>query len=140
MIPPMADSKGQSSVLIVDDEAGIRALLTDILMDLGYASVAVADGEAAIDELSRDRAAFQLAIVDFRLPGKSGLETLRVLRGLAPRLAGIISTGYEDTVRNDGQTLRETAAGEGYEILEKPYKIDELATIIERALRAQRVK
>ncbi len=121
-------------ILVVDDESTIRALLGDILEDLGYESVAVADGEAAIAALGVPGAAVSLAIVDLHLPGKDGLETLRGLRGLVPALPGILSTGYEESVRSEGLTLRETAAREGFTILEKPYKIDALAAALDRTL------
>ncbi len=121
-------------ILVVDDETEIRALLTDILADLGYETIAFSDGEAAIAALEKEARPVRLAIVDLVLPGKGGLETLRALRAARPGLPGIISTGYEGSFSSSGRSLQETARAERFQILGKPYKIDELAAAIERAL------
>src|SRR5687768_10778661 len=68
----------KSSVLIVDDEAGVRSALSGVLRDEGYAVEAVESGEACLDRLSR--AAFDVIVLDIWLPGMDGLATLATLR------------------------------------------------------------
>jgi CheY-like chemotaxis protein len=121
-------------ILIVDDEPTIRALLADILGELGYEVLSAETGEAAVPLFERRAGEVALAIVDLVLPGQSGLETVRALRARRSALPAIISTGYEDTRPREGRTLREIARIEGFGVLEKPYKVDALASAVEAAL------
>jgi CheY-like chemotaxis protein len=128
-----ASGDARPLVLVVDDEAGIRDLLVDVLEDLGYATIAAADGEAAIAAIERERARVRLAIVDFVLPGRGGLETVRGLRAVVPGLPAIISSGF-DIHDAGGISLEDAAREQGLGLLAKPYKIGVLAAAIERAL------
>jgi CheY-like chemotaxis protein len=65
-------------ILIAEDDADIREMIDVKLSELGYETVAVADGEAALRECTERR--FDLAVLDIMMPGMSGLETLRLLR------------------------------------------------------------
>src|SRR5688572_14593270 len=131
----MPERAGRPLVLVVDDEEGIRSLLTDILADLGYDAVSAPDGDAALAALKKAAQPPALAIIDLVMPGKGGVETLRSLRQLAPKMAVIVSTGYDDQIQEDGLALSEVARLEDFETLAKPYKIDELARTIEKALK-----
>jgi DNA-binding response OmpR family regulator len=66
------------SILIADDDPAIRALLTDILTLEGCHVIAVEDGERALEALELSQP--DLVILDVMMPGRSGLEVLRVLR------------------------------------------------------------
>src|ERR671910_3125132 len=66
------------SVLIVDDEAGVRSALSGVLRDEGYQVDAVESGEACLDRVSR--AAYDVIVLDVWLPGIDGLATLERLR------------------------------------------------------------
>jgi DNA-binding NtrC family response regulator len=120
-------------VLVVDDEEGIRGLLSDILEDLGFDVLAFADGEAAVAAVAAKRPPVKLAIVDFVLPGAGGIDTMRALRAIAPGLPGIISSGYGDD--ESGAALRAAAQRENLHLLGKPYKIDALTGAIDAALK-----
>ena len=65
-------------ILVVDDESGVRAALTGVLRDEGYAVEAVPTGEACLDRLTRG--AVDLIVLDVWLPGIDGLATLARLR------------------------------------------------------------
>jgi len=80
-------------ILVVDDEAGIRETMGDILTLEGYDVTAVESGEKAIESCGRER--YDFALVDFRMPGLNGLETLREIKRLAPDTKGIIITGAD---------------------------------------------
>ena len=67
-----------SSILIVDDEAGVRAALGGVLRDEGYTVEAVGSGEACLDEVARHP--YDLILLDIWLPGIDGLVTLERLR------------------------------------------------------------
>src|SRR4030095_6619536 len=67
-----------SSILVVDDEAGVRASLAAVLRDEGYAVDAVDSGEAALDEVGGQP--YDVLLLDIWLPGIDGLATLERLR------------------------------------------------------------
>src|SRR5688572_26188755 len=133
-MPPMPEAAGRPVVLVVDDEEGIRNLLTDILADLGYEAIPAADGDAALAALRKAPRPPVLAIIDLVMPGKGGVETLRALRQQAPRMGVIVSTGYDDQIQEDGLALSEIARLEDFATLAKPYKIDELTRTIASAM------
>ena len=62
-------------VLVADDEASIRFVLQEVLEGLGHEVVAVEDGEAAARELASDT--YDLAFMDIRMPGMTGIEALQ---------------------------------------------------------------
>jgi CheY-like chemotaxis protein len=130
----MPEPAGRPVVLVVDDEEGIRNLLTDILADLGYEAIPAADGDAAIGALRKSPRPPVLAIIDLVMPGKGGVETLRALRQQSPKMGVIVSTGYDDQIQEDGLALSEIARLEDFCTLAKPYKIDELTKAIASAM------
>jgi two-component system nitrogen regulation response regulator NtrX len=71
------------SILVVDDEAGVRGSLAGILGDEGYAVEAAASGEAALTALENRR--YDLILLDVWLPGMDGLEVLARVRTLDPK-------------------------------------------------------
>ena len=64
----------KGSILIVDDEAGVRAALSGVLRDEGYSVDAVDSGEACLDRVVRT--AYDVILLDIWLPGMDGLSTL----------------------------------------------------------------
>lgn len=90
MMPARTPADGQA--LVVDDDDAFRARLCRALEDRGWRAAGAADGTAAIDlakQLSPD-----LAIVDMRLPGMSGLDIVREIRQLDETTCIIVLTGY----------------------------------------------
>ena len=81
------------SVLVVDDEREIRQLLTDILVDAGHDVTCVPDGAGARSLLANESRHFDLAFVDFLMPGEDGLTLIRRLREIRPELAAVLLTG-----------------------------------------------
>ncbi len=79
-------------MLIVDDEVGLTLNLQDVLTREGYQTVVAHDGETAL-AFCRDKA-FDLALVDIKLPGMSGIELVDKLADLSPERACIIITAY----------------------------------------------
>lgn len=73
-------------ILVVDDEPMVRALITRVLTDEGYAVVAVADGRAALDAARRAKAAFDMIVTNNYMPGLSGPELIARIRQDFPNL------------------------------------------------------
>src|SRR4029078_9893861 len=103
----------RESILVVDDEAGVRASLTGILGDEASQVEAVDSGEAALALLEGRR--FDLLLLDVWLPKMDGLETLSRVRALDPKLAVIMISGHG----NVDTAVQATKMG-AYNFLEKP--------------------
>ena len=82
-------------VLIIDDEPTVRRNLAAYLEDEDMNVRSVSSGEDAV-ELIRQGLAFDVCVVDMRLPGMNGDETIRALYALCPRLQFLIHTGTAD--------------------------------------------
>jgi CheY-like chemotaxis protein len=82
----------KARVLIVDDDQGLCRSLSLILNRKGYSVTTVDDGARAIEEARKG--SYDLILIDVLMPGKSGLETLRELKEVAPDARMIVMTGY----------------------------------------------
>jgi len=120
-------AKRQLSILVVDDEPGIRSFLQRALAK-EYGLVEVADTADAAEQL-RTRCRFDLLIVDISLPGRSGLEWVAALRGEGDPAAVIFITAYADLNTTIG-ALRVGAV----DFIPKPFRIEQLNAAMERAL------
>lgn len=91
-VGPSQDPDRPAKILIVDDEIVIHAVFEEFLADTGYELTAVTSAEEALERLKAE--SFDLAIIDKNLPGLSGLELMRVLRGVHLDLQFIMITAY----------------------------------------------
>jgi len=117
------------SVLIADDDPGIRDSLQEVLDREGWETVIAEDGRQAI-EIIRVRVV-RVALVDLRMPDMTGLETLRELRRIVEMLPVVAMTADRDRWVRD-----EVVAAGALELLWKPLRRAELVGALERALRA----
>src|SRR5262245_40008167 len=113
-------------VLIVDDDAGQRSLLDSFLRGQGFETVVVASGEQALEALRAQE--FGVMISDVRMPGMSGLETLRRARQQHAVLPVLLVTAYAD-IREAVDAMRDGALN----YLAKPIDLDELLTSVQQA-------
>jgi len=87
-------SKYTRTVLIVDDDARVRDVIRDIVIEQGYQVVTAENGERAIEEIERQH--FDLVLLDLVLPSLSGIEVLRKLKAKDDEVMVVIVTGYGD--------------------------------------------
>jgi DNA-binding NtrC family response regulator len=106
-------------ILIVDDDAGQRSLLKSFLSGQGFEIQPVESGERALEVLRGG--GFNMMISDVRMPGLSGLETLRLVRAEHPVLPVLLVTAYAD-IREAVGAMRDGALN----YLAKPIDLDEL--------------
>ncbi len=130
--PPLAARRGET-VLVVEDESALRLLITDLLHDLGYRTIEVADGVAGLDVL-QTTATIDLLVTDVGLPGgMSGLQLANAGRLSRPGLRVLFITGYaEDAVFHQGQL------GPGMAVLAKPFAVQALAERMQDLLAQRR--
>ena len=119
-------------VLIADDEDGLRWVLEKGLRQAGYEVTAVRDGDEALRAFSE--APFDLVFLDIRMPGTDGLTVLAKLRALASDAHVIVMTAH-GTMETAIQAMQRGA----YDYLAKPFDLDEVLLLAERALAAGRL-
>src|SRR5215467_772516 len=126
----MPDLKG--SLLVIDDEPGIREALEALLTDEGYAVELAATGEAGLRLL--DRKPVDLVLLDVMLPDKSGIDVLREIRSANPVLAVVMITAY-GSVENAVAAMRYGATN----YVTKPWDNQRLLAEISMLVRQQRL-
>jgi DNA-binding NtrC family response regulator len=114
------------SLLIVEDEAILAEAMHDYLARRGYEPRVAGSGEDACAQMRESEV--DLVILDYRLPGMDGVETLRELKKLAPTIAVIMLTAH-GTLRIAVDAMRAGA----YDYLSKPVDLEELALVLDRA-------
>jgi DNA-binding NtrC family response regulator len=123
----MKEAIGSATViLIVDDDPGQRSLLETFLRTQGYRTQSAASGEAALEMLAKEP--FAMMISDVRMPGMSGIETLRRVRQKHPTLPVLLVTAFAD-IRSAVAAMRDGAVN----YLAKPIDLDELITTVRLA-------
>ena len=120
----------RESILVVDDEAGVRSSLLGILGDEGYAADAVESGEAALLALENRR--YDLLLLDVWLPNMDGLEVLARVRTLDPELPVIVISGH-GSIETAVKAVRMGAQ----DFVEKPLALEKTLVVVKNALRAR---
>jgi DNA-binding NtrC family response regulator len=121
----MADNRKR--VLAVDDELGVRESIR-ILLSGDYDVSTVASGDAALDAIQRERP--HVVLLDIIMPGMDGMELLERIRASDPSLPVVILTATK-TVKTAVAAMKLGA----FDYLQKPFDVDELRLIVERATR-----
>jgi len=130
--PNQLEVKGMSEarILIIDDDENIRKVLQAILEDEGYA---VETAETAKKGIERSEKAFyNLALIDVRLPDMEGIELLSKLRDTKPKMRKIIVTGYP-TLQNAVSAVNKGA--DAYVM--KPFEVEKILQTIQEQLKKQ---
>ncbi|MCB1475364.1 MAG: sigma-54-dependent Fis family transcriptional regulator [Rhodobiaceae bacterium] len=124
-----------SDILIVDDEADIRDLVAGILEDEGYKTRTAANADEALSQVESRRPT--LVFLDIWLQGSrlDGLELLDQLRERHPELPVVMISGH-GTIETAVSAIKRGA----YDYIEKPFKVDRLVLIAQRALEASRLR
>jgi len=116
-----------ASILIIDDEAGIRDSLETLLTLEGFSVELATEGRSGLDMLARR--AYDLLLLDLALPGESGIDLLPRIKSIAPQLPIIMITAY-GTVGNVVDAIRAGAAN----FVQKPWDNEKLLADIRAAI------
>jgi len=122
-----------AKILVVDDELGIRDMLSYELSSHDYGVVTAVNGEDALEKLRGEK--FQLVISDVKMPRMDGMEMLEAIKKLDPDVEVIMSTGF-GTIETAVSAMKKGA----YDFVQKPFNIDEILVLIEKALEKNELK
>jgi two-component system nitrogen regulation response regulator GlnG len=123
----------RARVLIADDEESIRFVLRETLEEEGCEVVEVDNGDAAFEVLAGGD--FQIAFVDIRMPGLTGLELLDRLKAMGSQTAVVIITA-QNTFENAVEAMR----GGAFEYLVKPFGISDVKALADKAMRTHQLR
>ena len=124
----VADADGSERVLLVEDDAMFRELLTDVLEGCGYTVVAAADPEECL-ALCSEGDPPDLLVSDLVMPGMSGSELAAILLERHPDLRVVLMSGYSDTALED----RDSLAG-AHAFLQKPFSTHDFVRTLRQVL------
>jgi len=120
----------KARTLIIDDDENIRKVLQAILEDEGYIVETVDTAKKGIER--SEKAFYNLALIDVRLPDMEGIELLSKLRTTKPKMRKIIVTGYP-TLQNAISAVNKGA--DAYVM--KPFDVDKILQTIQEQLKKQ---
>lgn len=116
----MENTTNVKKLLIVDDQEAIRQLLTEVCALLGYEAKTAANGDEALQMIGHEE--FHVALVDLKMGGLNGLETMKRLKEKKKNLKGVFMSGYG---------IQEL---DGNYILNKPFDLQEIKDVLEKVL------
>jgi two-component system cell cycle sensor histidine kinase/response regulator CckA len=121
--------RGSGTVLVVDDEEGIRAISSKQLRRLGLEVLTAEDGRQAVDIYRERRAEIDLVLLDLTMPHMDGEEAFRELRHIDPDVRVILASGYSES------DISSRFAGKGLAgCLQKPYTLTKLRSLLSTLL------
>ena len=129
----MSGKNRPTSVLVIDDEKGLRDMLSYTLRRLKFEVAVAGDGEKGVAAaLSAD---YDVVLCDIMMPGMDGFAVLENLKRERPALEIVMVTGYP----SDDSAARATALG-AFAYLAKPYEIMALVSVLEKAAARKRAR
>ena len=123
------DRSPRPGVLVVDDEPGVLALLREVLQREGYPVWLAASGDEAVTTYRRQQDQIRLVLLDVRMAGLDGPQTLAELRRLNPALRCCFMSGHTGRYTEE-QLLQAGAWG----VARKPFRLADLLTLVEKAV------
>jgi CheY-like chemotaxis protein len=123
-LPRATRARDGECILVVEDEPGVRMMVTELLGELGYRVLEAASGPAALSVME-EVPQIDLLVTDVGLPGMNGRQLAEHARQQRPALKVLFITGYAEKA-----ALRSDFVGEGMDLITKPFAVDHLAAKI----------
>lgn len=120
------------SVLLVEDNIELANFAADGLTELGYSITLVDNATDALAELVMDADRFDVVFSDVVMPGMTGLDLAQAIRDRGIDVPVVLTTGYSQALSQEGVA--------GFDLVQKPYSIEELSRVLHRAARIRRVR
>jgi len=122
-----------STILVVDDEQGIREVLQDVLADEGHRVITVEDGFRALEIL--EEGTVDLVILDVWLPNMGGIDVLKRIHDGWPEIEVVVISGHA----NINMAVQAVKIG-AFDFLEKPLSLEKTITVVGNALKMEELK
>jgi signal transduction histidine kinase/CheY-like chemotaxis protein len=119
-------------VLVVEDNAEVGTFAVQSLRDLGYVTVLATNAEEALVELQQDADRFDVVFTDVVMPGMTGIDLAHEIRRQHHDLPVLLASGYSHVLAQNGTY--------GFELLHKPYSIENLSRLLRKVAAPQRRK
>jgi PAS domain S-box-containing protein len=120
---------GSGTILVVDDEEGVRAVADALLRSMGFEVIQAADGLEALEKFQAGRSVIKAVLMDLTMPHMDGAETFRELRRLDPHCRVVLTSGYNE------QDAIQDFLGKGLAaFVQKPFHHADLMRAMQRAL------
>jgi DNA-binding NtrC family response regulator len=120
-------NKAKPSILVVDDDVDTCRNLSDILTDLGYRVDTANDGPTALELVGRN--AYDVALLDYKMPGMDGLTLYREIKRLRAGMVAIVVTAYAS-----GTTAEEALGAGAWQVVPKPVDFPKLLGLVDEAV------
>jgi signal transduction histidine kinase/CheY-like chemotaxis protein len=121
--------RGSETILVVEDEAGVRELAGQFLKAHGYTVLEAADGIAALEIAARHEGRIHVVLTDLIMPRMNGTELVKRLKAIRPDVKAAYMTGYSEYATPDCETSSNQES-----ILQKPFSSTTLANLIRDVL------
>lgn len=126
---------GDETILVVEDDAGVAAVIEEILLDAGFTVLTCSNGAEALDRFTRQRGAIDLILSDVVMPQMGGPELVQRLKGLGKIPPVVFVSGYTDELLSSVDEL-----GLDVSFLQKPFNRHNLLLTIRSALDERRLR
>lgn len=123
----------KSRILIVDDDAGIQKALIKFLTSQDYSVDGAYDGTEAVEKFKK--APYDLVLSDLKMPNMTGIELIKKLKEIHPRVSTLIMTGFATI-----ETAIEAIKTGAFHYITKPFQLDDVRLLVEKALKFQRLE
>ncbi|MCP3372834.1 hybrid sensor histidine kinase/response regulator [Bradyrhizobium cajani] len=120
------------SVLLVEDNIELANFAADGLTELGYSITLVDNASDAFTELIADADRFDVVFSDVVMPGMTGLDLAKAIRDRGVGVPVVLTSGYSEALSQEGVV--------GFDLVQKPYSIEELSRVLHKAARLHRVR
>ena len=128
--PPLAQAHaagGGRRVLVVEDNVEVGTFSTQLLQDLGYETTWATNAEDALVMLAGSEGGFDVVFSDVVMPGMNGVDLGRQIHRLYPTLPVVLTSGYSHVLAQESH--------HGFELLQKPYAVEELSRLLKKFIR-----
>ncbi|MBF0493084.1 MAG: sigma-54-dependent Fis family transcriptional regulator [Deltaproteobacteria bacterium] len=119
-------------ILIAEDENSLRTILKKLFSEKGYQVETCSEGKLALYKLEQED--FDMALLDLKMPEMTGFEVLTQIKIQKPELPVLLMTA-QDTMKNAVEAMKQGA----FDYITKPFELDELEVIVERALQTKKL-
>jgi two-component system cell cycle sensor histidine kinase/response regulator CckA len=127
---------GQTTILVVDDEAPVRSIAMNMLGFLGYRVLEACDGQQALDILLRTQEKVDAVLLDIYMPKLSGRDTFKELRAVGNDVPVVVCSGF--VIDPDEFTILSQGRTPPVDIMLKPYSLDGLSKALAKAVQKPR--